>query len=399
MIEETDVLAGVLARLEQLEDRNAQLEVSNAELRAAAGLVSGAPSPAPPTAINVATGPVGRRQMLRTGLVGVAAAAAGAVLSDAKPAAAANGDPLVMGVTTNTSAFGTQYTVSGSGQPGLVITDTGFTGGSSAALQLDASASGHFTNCLHMRSDAPKTMSVISSSTSSSNVTADISSGFGIGLRVSQTTGYATQFYSDQGVALYAQSNTDAGAVIYGQRFQLQLSPVNGRNPPTGDTIPHSFGEFIVDGFGDVWVCVTGGTPGVFRKIAGPATAGAFHALHVPVRVYDSRPGTSPAQGPKTPLTPNTARTIDLTVNSSTVPAGATAAAVNVLLVNAATGNGNFTVWANGVTRPQSNTMVWGGTAQRFSTFAVTALDSTAKVQVLSSSTTDVVLDVVGYYR
>jgi hypothetical protein len=72
---------------------------------------------------------------------------------------------------------------------------------------------------------------------------------------------------------------------------------------------------------------------------------------------------------------------------------------VNLLLVNAGTGNGNFTVWANGVARPQANTMVWGGSAGRFSTFAVTAVDAAAKVRVFSSIATDLVLDVVGYLR
>ena len=37
--------------------------------------------------------------------------------------------------------------------------------------------------------------------------------------------------------------------------------------------------------------------------------------------------------------------------------------------------------------------------AQRFSTLAVTALDALAKVQVLASNTTDLVLGVVGYHR
>ncbi len=36
---------------------------------------------------------------------------------------------------------------------------------------------------------------------------------------------------------------------------------------------------------------------------------------------------------------------------------------VNVLLVSAAVGNGNFTVWANSATRPLANTPAWGGNA------------------------------------
>jgi hypothetical protein len=72
---------------------------------------------------------------------------------------------------------------------------------------------------------------------------------------------------------------------------------------------------------------------------------------------------------------------------------------VNLLLVNAKPGNGNFTIWANGVARPQANNMVWGGSAGRFSSPATTVVDAAARCQVQSSLQTDFVLDVVGYYR
>lgn len=72
---------------------------------------------------------------------------------------------------------------------------------------------------------------------------------------------------------------------------------------------------------------------------------------------------------------------------------------VNLLIVGASAGDANFTLWRNGVAKPSSNTMVWGGSVGRFSTLAVTAVDSAGKAQVCSSTTTDVVIDVVGYYR
>lgn len=68
-------------------------------------------------------------------------------------------------------------------------------------------------------------------------------------------------------------------------------------------------------------------------------------------------------------------------------------------MVNTAAGNGNFTIWANGATRPKANNMVWGGTLGRYSSLAVTAVDGAAQCQVQSSHRTDFVLDVVGYYR
>ncbi|QXC60672.1 hypothetical protein KSP35_20490 [Aquihabitans sp. G128] len=206
--------------------------------------------------------------------------------------------------------------------------------------------------------------------------------------------------YADSGLVMSGRSETGGGVEVKAPTFHLRLANATTRNAPTADAFAHQAGEIVQSTAGDTWVCVKGGTPGTWRKLAGQATSGSFHVLPAPVRVYDSRPGTAPATGPKTPLTGNTARTIDLRGNSSGVPAGATAALVTVLLLNTASGNGNFTLWANGVAKPSANTMVWGGAAGgRYTAKEVSALDSNAQIQVSSSLKADVALDVVGYYR
>ena len=48
-------------------------------------------------------------------------------------------------------------------------------------------------------------------------------------------------------------------------------------------------GEVVHDTNGDMWVCVAAGSPGTWRKIAGPSASGAFHVLELAVRAYDSR--------------------------------------------------------------------------------------------------------------
>ena len=58
-----------------------------------------------------------------------------------------------------------------------------------------------------------------------------------------------------------------------------------------------------------------------------------------------------------------------------------------------------MTVWAAGATKPVANTLVWGGDAGRFTTLAVTAVDSLARVKVDASLQTHVIIDVVGYFR
>ncbi len=172
-----------------------------------------------------------------------------------------------------------------------------------------------------------------------------------------------------------------------------------GRIAPTGDAASHGPGELIRDGAGDLWLCTVTGTPGTWRKVGGPATAGALHVLGVPVRIYDSRPGTTPAVGSKTKFAANDVRILDTKANASGVPADATAVLVTLLIVNASAGNANFTIWADGQAKPSSNTMVWGGSDGRHSSLALSALGPQAKVKVSPSIATDLVVDVVGYYR
>jgi hypothetical protein len=216
------------------------------------------------------------------------------------------------------------------------------------------------------------------------------SAGAVLGYSTVSSTSAATGDFSNgsDGLALLATSDGP----------QLRLRSDTDTNPYT-DPEFSSEGTVRASRNGELWFCVSYGTPGTWRKLAGRTTAGALHVLPTPARIYDSRPGNPPAVGSKTPLSGNAPRTLDLKVNSSGVPAGATAAVLTVLLVNAANGDGNLTVWAAGAARPQANTLVWGGSAGRFTTSTISALDGQARIQVAASASTNVVIDVVGYYR
>lgn len=72
---------------------------------------------------------------------------------------------------------------------------------------------------------------------------------------------------------------------------------------------------------------------------------------------------------------------------------------LTVLLVNAAVGGGNLTVWSADQAKPLANTVVWGGNAGRFTATALTTVDFASRVKVDASLSTDIVIDVVGYYR
>jgi len=357
-----------------------------------------APSPPPvPEAGQPEVAPSGtvtrRRALL--GLAGAAGAGVVAAGATAAPAAAANGDALVVGSSANTSTASTVHTVTGSGTfYGLAAVDNALPTGATFSAILGSANGQSFTTAVRavatgtaagVKSTATGGTAVDATSTSGTAITAQSPVA---GLRATATGADATGVWATGG----------ARGVLASGRDALQLFGTSLQPPPLRSGLNFA-GAVAIDGMLDIWYCTTGGTPGIWRKLAGPTTAGSLHLLNAPFRVYDSRAGSLPAEGTKTPFAPGTTRVFDLKVNGSSVPAGATGALVTILLVNAANVAGNLTIWAAGMAKPQSNTMVWGGSAGRFTATAVTALADQARCQVNASAKTDLVLDVVGYYR
>ncbi|MGN6695034.1 MAG: hypothetical protein ACTHN0_12745 [Aquihabitans sp.] len=448
-------------RIAALEAELATMRQEMAELRAqlAPPAVPKAP-PAAPTPMPSAAGdpvdavevprPVSRRGLI-AGAAGAVAAGAAMVVGNASPAAAnGQGEAWKLGAentcTTTTTLYATNL------DPVLMITSFGTSGANAAQFYVhDATGSGAVTH--HETAGLGPAAEFINSNTANTQATVDVqtdgkgpagkfvvsnsaNSGNGLGVVHNGSGTGVSSVNSGSGSAAFFGGNAAKEAVFIAQTgtgnalligstnttttnptVQVQTTakgpairaqaPVTnlslvGRSAsgaPTADTAAHAAGDLVEDSAGQLWVCVAGGTPGQWRKLAGPATAGALHILPTPVRVYDSRPGSTPNVGSKTPLAAGSTRTVDLTANGSGVPAGATAAMVNLLIVNAAAGSANFTLWKNGVAKPQSNTMVWGGSVGRFSTLALTALDASGKAAVSCSVQTDVVVDVVSYYR
>lgn len=365
---------------------------------------------------------IGRRRLLLGGATAAAATAA-AVVGTANPAAAANGDALTLGVT-NTATAGTKLQSSApDNDSGLWVQHTGT--GSAIYADGNIGVSGATIDGYGVFGSAANGFGVVGLSDTNDAVHAQSNTGNGIysisyenvgilgegeitGVRgnavngegvVGHSTNSAGVYGSSEAAsALYGEANTGPGLTTISLYANLALAGDPSRLAPTSDSVEHFAGDVVTDKDGNQWVCVAGGTPGTWRKTAGPAAAGALHVLPVPVRIYDTRTGTNPSQGPKTPFAAGQTRVLDCKVNNSGVPAGATAVAATVLLVNAANSNGNFTIWANGKPKPSSNTLVWGGSTGRFTTSALTALDAAAKIQVNASAPTDLVIDIVGYY-
>jgi hypothetical protein len=178
----------------------------------------------------------------------------------------------------------------------------------------------------------------------------------------------------------------------------MRLDGSSAAPPARSDA--HTRGEIDIDVTGEVWLCVVSGTPGAWRKLCGPATAGAFHVLGSTNRIYDSRPGLAPLDVTKGAMAAGVERVVDAT-HGAAVPAGATAAVVNVTATDT-TGTGFLALFRNGIAWPGNSNVNWSTAGVTVANLAVVALDTSARFKVRSDGSggsTQFLVDVIGYYR
>jgi hypothetical protein len=168
-------------------------------------------------------------------------------------------------------------------------------------------------------------------------------------------------------------------------------------------------GVLYVDGTGTWWISVAGSdsaaSAAVWRSIGGPTSAGQLNLLPAPRRAYDSRPGGSPTPGGNGALLAGGSRAINLTqgtangVLGAAVPAGASAALIS-LTVTRTVGGGYLGVFSNAVAYPGNSNVNWTASGQDVAVTTVTAVDAAGacRVQNGPGATTDLVIDVIGYY-
>ncbi len=216
----------------------------------------------------------------------------------------------------------------------------------------------------------------------------------------------------DGRVGVAATGSDYAFAVTGAGRSGLRLSAATHtsgmRAAPSLRTDTHDVGELDMDANGDLWWCVAAGTPGTWRKLSGPSSAGAFHAV-TPGRVYDSRVATP---GPIAPLAAGAERTVSVRDRRSTVdgsvtladfvPAGATAIAANVTVVDTV-GAGFLTANPGGVHDVNAATINWSASGQILNNGVILTLDAGRELNVIAGggtgTATHFVIDVTGYYR
>lgn len=206
------------------------------------------------------------------------------------------------------------------------------------------------------------------------------------------------------GLGVFGDAETGFGVGARGGSGAIIMVAMTSTPPPQR---AGSFrrGTLDVDSSGSVWFCFETGTPGKWRKLAGPTTAGAFHPLS-PGRVYDSRQ-TLPTPG--TLATPAT-RTISVAdrrnptgggvVQADFVPAGAIAVAANITVISVA-GRGFLTVNPGGVTTADASTINWFAAGQNLANGVILSLNTNRELTVVAGgagASTNFIVDITGYW-
>jgi hypothetical protein len=306
------------------------------------------------------------RRKLLTGAA-VSAAGAGAFLLRAQPAAAATGNNFILG-TANDANVSSSLANSAASSPAVLFTVT-----NSGGAAITASSGPNFDGL---------------SGTSTSGAS-------GAGVAGTSPSGYGLYGDSTSGYALFAGGNGRIGMNAH----LAAGAPISGT---------YSKGDIVRDANAALYLCVVGGTPGTWKKVAGPDTS-QLYLLPSPVRSIDTRAGQQPAtfNGPKGQLTASVNRSVDLkqgTQGSSptlvtAAPAGATGALINIIIVDSSA-LGWIAVWQDGLAYPGHSNVNTFGPGQTLAATTVTALDPiTGQCQIRSAMACDVVIDVLGYYR
>lgn len=370
--EERDWQAVVEAQQRQIDALRTEVEA----LRRRVEPATAAPGPAATPPSGTATAPtdtdtdtgaaaMGRRALLGRAGAAAAAATGGMLLAGgtSRPAAAATGGNFILGVANSADAMTILTSTAGAANTRFLVRDDGTIGTTNGGYGV---------------------------------IKALGTQGLSAAL-VGHTTGQQAA-----GVVGSATATGAVGAVFGGpdDGSDARLNP-GGPAPVTRLTHKHQAGDLVHDGNGDLWVCVASGAsvgvPGTWRKLAGPDSAGSFHPLPVPVRVFDSRAGFAPANVAKGAFT-NQTKVLNAANNGSGVAAGATAVLVNFAVTNTNTG-GFGALWANGFAYPGTASINWGLANTTISNSVVTAVDGARNFQCRIVGTADVIVDVVGYYR
>ena len=314
-----------------------------------------------------------RRAMVRRLVTAAAGAAAVGTITGATAAEAGVGT-MQFGAANNAGADGTSLTSSAAGARTLSVANTGSNGyaygGEGYAVYGGAG-------------------SVYAINVTSAQIGAQIAG---------DTAGVAAT--TRIGWALSGSASAGIGVRAYGAQADLYLD--GGGDEPIIRLDDHVAGEVLRDRYNDLWACVASGRPGIWRKLAGPATSGALHLIE-PTRVYDSR---WPAGGGR--LVSGDSRGIDVSAGrnltsgaietAGLVPPQATALQYTITVTDTA-GSGFVAVTSAAATTYRASTANWSGAGQSIANSTLARLSSPElRLWCGGGGSTHVIVDVLGYH-
>ena len=353
-----------------------------------------------------------RRRLFALAGGAAAAATVAAVGGRAGPAAADNGNPILI-ATANVSTAAIpvlptklDYTQSSNNNGGnsLFVVGDGPGANSSVAAAVEGYASKHVGVGVYGTSTVgfPLSVGVSGSSTDPAGVGVLANSpnigmyGFSTGSTPTSAgvTGAAVDGY---GVIAASANNIDLWARGTGRFLMDAFVPVG---PPTTGTFVT--GELIRDDNSDFWVCTTGGAASQWRKLV-PALPPQLHVIE-PTRVYDSRlPGFSGRINDAEVRQLSVANGIDINTGvvsvADVVPAGATAIQFT-FTIDAAANNGFLAVTPGDAVTFKASTINWSPTTPNIATGSLVKLDGARNVRVFAGGggSTHFLIDITGYY-
>jgi hypothetical protein len=153
-------------------------------------------------------------------------------------------------------------------------------------------------------------------------------------------------------------------------------------------------GDLIVDAQGSLFVCVLGGSPGTWRELAGPKSAGTFHAIS-PQRVYDSRGG----DGPLADGVERIVAVIGPNPGAPVVPHGANAVSITLTITETQGAGGFLAVRPAGTPYAGTSSINWFGPNQNIATTVISQLGADRQLMMHGGAApTQFLVDVTGYY-
>ncbi len=248
-------------------------------------------------------GALSRRRLL-TGAVGASAVVAATVAATATPAAAQTGDSLslgkpnaaedpttiaaslpgpdatlsVFGNSTGTALLGFAQLATGvegsgiTGVKGLTNSGVGVYGTAGTVSGLPRGSGGvvgdarDLTGVSGLSANGTGVLGVSRSRTTFSaraGVLGD--SGTGYGVAGFSTSNAGMRAASSSGAGINATSSSGLGGQFSGGRGAINLVPKSTAGAPTSGA--HSRGDLVVDSAGALFICITSGTPGTWRKV------------------------------------------------------------------------------------------------------------------------------------